>query len=237
LNEISSTGLYKNNSAFLSMNIYEFEMICEFLRLPSILFHYLEMRLTSHQNNIYHAYNEISFLAQYLHTGNFYPPLDDDGKPVNFFLINPAILNSFDEYYLKGTDRPDFKIEPEFLDIVRTLEYFKPNGYSDIAMELLNLDKKHRKILLQSIHNIIEITKKDGKMQDFSIVFDHLEGHKVGFTIFSEVGKKQSVTILPTFCNIKKHETKSKKWIGLGIDVTNTNFFINLFFYIDQIQE
>lgn len=234
LNEISSTGLYKNNSALLSMNIYEFEVLCEFLRLPSILFHYLDMRLSSHRDNVYHAFDEMSFLAHYLQTGNFYLPLDDEGKPVNFAMIDAAILDSFDEYYLKGTGRPEFKIEAEFLDIVRTLEYLKPKGYSDIVMELLDLDKKPRKMMLQSIEKIIGMTKNDGKKHDFSVVFDHLDGYKVGFTIFSEVGRKESETVLPSYCYIKKYQTKSKKWIGFGIDITDTNFFVNIFCYMDN---
>lgn len=228
LKELQSLGLFVDNEFPWSVNINELDILTKHILSPTIFIHYLERRLTAIDENVFHAFDELSFLGWYLKHGNFYIP--DKQKP-NKVSLASGWASVFDNYYLFGKECPRLFIEEDLLKIIRVLESLNPVGYTEIASSLLDFDHNDRKLIVDKMNELIELSKKDHKPHDFSILFkDDLD---TGFTFMTVVGRLGLRERLGSYCVMKKYKSRTRKWIGMARDVLDERWYVNEFAYFD----
>jgi len=91
-------------------------------------------------------------------------------------------------------------------------------GYTDVAGILLDFSPALRTEIGRRIVETVESAAKDNKPHDFSVVDKE---SACGFTYMvnaaSELKNK-----LPSYCKLKKYQTKQERWLGLGKDITRS---------------
>lgn len=231
LKNLQSLGLFAENEYPWSVSLFELDHVTKHIPSPTIFIHYLERRLAAQGENIFYAFDELSFLAWYLEKGNFYTPVTKDSKKFNLVLLDGSMVADFDDHYLYGKDAPKLKIEPGLLKIIRILEKLHPVGYSNVASTLLDFDHQAREFILKNINELIEKTKTDRKAHDFTVLYKDVVD--TGFTFMTQCGRERLTAKLGTYCAVKKYQTKTKRWIGIGSDVLDNEWFVNEFAYFD----
>ncbi len=231
LKQLQSLGLFENNEYPWSVNLFELDIITRHIPSPTIFIHYLEKRLSAQDENIFHSFDELTFFGWYLEKGNFYVPTMDEGKTPNFVSLDGSWVAIFDDHYLEGKDAPKLKIEPDLVKIIRILEVLHPVGYSNIASALLDFNHQARELILRKMNELINKTKKDLKKHDFTEVFNEILD--TGFTFITQCGRKGLREGLDSYCVMKKYQMKTKRWIGIGRDVLDDEWFVNEFVYLD----
>ena len=231
LKRLQSLGLFTENEYPWSVNLFELDLITRHIPSPIIFIHYLEKRLSAQDENIFHSLDELSFLAWYLEKGNFYVPLADDGKTPNLVSLSGSWAAIFDDHYLYDKDDPKLKIEPDLLKIIKILEVLHQVGYSNIASALLDFDHRNRELILRKINKFIKKTKKDQKKHNFTVLYK--EAFNTGFTFVAQCGRDGLRESLGPYCAMKKYQTKTKRWIGIGRDVLDDEWFVNEFVNLD----
>ena len=136
----------------------------------------------------------------------------------------------FDNHYLYGKDTPQLKIEPDLVEIIRILEVLHPVGHTNIASALLDFDHQARELILKKMNELINKTKKDRKKHDFTVLYKEID---TGFTFMTQCGKEGLIERLGSYCVIKKYQTKTRRWIGIGRDVLDDKWFVNEFVYLN----
>jgi len=230
LKRLQSLGLFEKNEYPWSVNLFELDLITRHIPSPTIFIHYLEKRLSAQDENIFHAFDELTFFAWYLEKGNFYVPITDKGETPNFVSLDGSWVAMFDDHYLYGKDTPQLKIEPDLVKIIRILEVLHPVGYSNIASALLDFDHQARGLILKNMNELINKTKKDRKKHDFTVLYKEID---TGFTFVTQCGREGLRERLGTYCAMKKYQTKTRRWIGIGRDVLDDEWFVNEFLYLD----
>jgi hypothetical protein len=192
----------------------------------------LKRRLEALSEDVFFASDELSFFAWYLDHGNFYIPVEDDGKPCDLIGLCADFVGRFDNHYLFNGPAPKLNIEPGLQEIIGILETLRPRGYSDIACFLLDLPHEARKELLKNIDLVIGKTKSDGKYHNFTILYkDKLD---CGVTFMSQCGRQSLEKKLVSYCVMKKYQQKVRRWLGMGRDILDNDWYINEFLYIDS---
>lgn len=232
LRTLQSLGLFADNEYPWSVSIYELEIISKLIEYPSVFIHYLEKRMVAIEDNLFRAFDEISIFSYYLERGNLNPPLTEEGeKPFDFVSLDPEFIRPFDEHYLNGGKAPELFIEPEFHKIVRDLERLKPENYTIIISAFLDLEHNNREYIIKNINEIIRRTKEDHGFHDFTVVFQRK--FDIGFTFITSVGRYGLRDRLIEYCEIKKYQIKSRRWIGIGIDIFDKEYFANEILYFN----
>ena len=231
LKRLQSLGLFAENEYPWSVNLFELDLVTRHIPSKTIFIHYLERRLAAQDEDIFHSFDELSFFSWYLENGNFYVPLTDDSRTPNIVSLDGSCAAIFDDHYLHGKKAPELKIEPELVKIIRILEILHPVGHSDIASALLDFDHKARELILKNINKLIERTKKDHMKHDCTVLYkDALD---MGFTFMTQCGREELRERLGFYCALKKYQTKTKRWIGIGRDALDDEWLVNEFFYLD----
>jgi len=230
LKRLQSLGLFEKNEYPWSVNLFELDLITRHIPSPTIFIHYLEKRLLAQDENIFHAFDELTFFAWYLEKGNFYVPKLDEGKTPDLVSLDGSWVAMFDDHYLYGKDTPQLKIEPDLVKIIRILEVLHPVGYSNIASALLDFDHQARGLILKNMNELINKTKKDQKKHDFTVLYKEIN---TGFTFITQCGRERLKERLSSYCAIKKYQTKTRRWIGIGKDVLDDEWFVSEFLYLD----
>ena len=231
LKNLRTLGLFIENEYPWSVQINELDLVMRHIPSPTIFIHYLENRLKAIDENVFHAYDELSFLGWYLKKGNFLIPRDKNGEKPNLLELASDWTTAFDDHYLFGKEKPELVIEDGLLRILRILEYLNPVGYSDIASVLLDFDHEARRLITAKINDLIALSKSDREPHDFSVIYkDDLD---IGLSFMTLVGRDGLRERLGSYCAMKKYQTKTKKWLGLGRDVLDDKWFVNEFAFFN----
>jgi len=230
LKSLENLGLFSKYDYPWSVNLFEFEIISKFLNYPAIFIHYIERRLDAQDQNNISTFDELSYLGVYLERGNFDFPTEDDKKKV-MISLDPEFLSDFDDHYLLGKKSPQLKIEKEIKRIINELENLRPNNFTRMTNVLLDLNHESRTNFIKYLKKCIAETQIDGKRHDFSIV---VEPKKIGITVFSQIGRDNLLMHLASFCELKKYQVKSDSWIGFGIDVLDSKYLVNEYFFDNE---
>lgn len=231
LKALQSLGLFVDDEYPWSVNLFELDLITRHMPSPTVFIHYLERRLEAQDQDVFRAFDELTLFAWYLQNGNFYVPRPEEGKPPGRIFLDSSFVGAFDDHYLFGQPSPELKIEPDLLHIIRILEKLHPIGYSKIASAFLDLDHQARALILEKMHQLINLTKRDKKDHDFTAVYkDVLD---MGFTFVTQCGKNGLTEKLVSYCQMKKYETKRRKWLGIGRDTSDDEWLVNEFVYLD----
>lgn len=236
LRNIESLGLFSKSDFPWSINLFELDIVTQVLNSPAIFIHYLERRLKAQEENIFSAFDELTFLGFYLEHGNFNLTSKDGSKPMKI-VLDTEFLDVFDKHYLIGEEAPKLKIETEIQEILHELEELRRDGYTGIANVLLDLSHTARIEIINSINEICARAKNDDRFHDFSVVTGgNITGNTVvtGITVIAKKGREKILNRLAMHCQLKKYQHKADCWVGLGIDVCDSNHLIHEFYFIER---
>lgn len=229
LKNIESLGIFSKSEYPWSVNLFELDIITRHIDSPAIFIHYIERRLKAQDDNLFLAFDELSFLGFYLEWGNFNIYLEDGTIPTKIYL-EPEFLEGFDQYYLYGGDKPELKIEKGIKEIINELEQLRTGGFTNITNALLDLDHPSRDYLIESIEKMCNLTQNDGKWHSFSVMF---RKNKMGIAVFSQKGRENLSAHLSSLCQLKKYQCQADCWIGFGIDILDSNHLIQEYIFDD----
>jgi len=230
LKQLQSLGLFEKNEYPWSVNLFELDLITRHIPSPTIFIHYLEKRLSAQDENIFHASDELTFVAWYLENGNFYIPRTDKGETPDIISLDGSCVKIFDDHYLLGKNPPQLKIESDLVNVIKILEELHPVGYSNIACALLDFDHQTRGLILENMNELINKTKKDREKHSFTLISKKID---TAFTFMTQCGREGLSESLYSYCLMKKYQTKTKRWIGIGRDVLDDKWFVNEFLFLD----
>lgn len=222
---LRSLGMFSDEEYLWSISIFDLDLITQYFSSPTIFIHYIESRILA---PLFFAFEELSFLGYYLDQGNFtvYPI---DGK-IPRIMITPEHLVKFDEYYLQGGEKPELKIEDEFLKILLDLERIMPENHREISNAFLDLRHDLRDQLIKGIKRSAYRTSIDGQRHDTMLYGEMIN---TGISVITNTETENLRDDLLLFCKnfIKKYHAKS--WIGIGIDILDTQHYACEFVYVE----
>lgn len=223
LNNTNEINLFKSEELPLCVNVQEFEIMTQYLASPSIFFHYLKNRLKAQKDEIFRAYDELSYLSYYMKIGNFIAR-DKEGKEVQMAIIDPEWIKGFDDFYNGVGPRPQLHIHPKLLQIIKESEELNYLGHSTILSHLMNFGHQSLNQLFMHMETAERKTLADRKMHSVSIVPPF---EKAGVAFFSTWGPLRYEDRMPDFCYLKKYQSKSDYWIGISKNVKDKKWTIN----------
>jgi len=231
LKNIESLGIFSNSEYPWSVTLFDLDIITRHIQSPAVFIHYIERRLAVQEENQLFAIDELTFLSYYLEHGNFDIDTDSESEPDIIFFDPSGYLKKFDQYYLDGKEKPTLLIENEIEKIINELEQVRQEGFTNLTNTLLDLDHSTRGELLKYIQIIRDRTIKDGKRHDFSLLTKH---KNIGVTVFSQMGNQELVNNLSLHCELKKYQCHANRWIGLGINVLDSEHIISSYIYFEE---
>jgi len=228
LKKLRALGLFKDDEYPWTIDLFELDIITRHVLSPTIFIHYLERRLDAQIEDNFLGADELAYFSWYLQIGNFYSfPIKDD--KTDAIGLSGELVEPFNDHYSYGKDPPKLKIEPELLEMIKSLELLRDKGYSNVTSILLDLDHTTRELLLNKIQNTINKTLKDGKRHDTLIVYPIL---KIGITFLSFPKHDDLKENLVEYCMIQKYEAKVDRWLGIGRDTSDPSWHISEFVFL-----
>lgn len=223
---LKTLNMFKEDEYLWSISLFDLDLITQYFSTPLTFIHYIESRLRA---PMFFAFDEISFLGYYLQQGNFtvYPI---DGK-IPFITLTPEYLVEFDQYYLKGEEKPKLEIEDDILKLVQDLERLTPENFIQISNAILDLRHNLREELIKGIKRASSKTSIDGKRHDTLL---YLKPLKTGISVFTQIGTSNLHSNLQDFCNYCKNNYDANCWIGIGIDILDRKHFAQEFVFVDN---
>jgi hypothetical protein len=228
--QLKDIGLLEVGELLWSVNIQELDLISRFLTNPSIFLHYIQRRLAAQEEGAFFGVDELSYLGWYLERGNFYVPSMEDGKP-NMVGIDAGFIGVFDDHFQRNKPAPTLKIPKGYLRIIETLERVGTDLYPQITSALLDLEYAQKETVLQILKKIAKQARTDSSVHDASFTFT--EPAPTGITLLAQKGRVQMVDRMSFLALKNKYASKMKKWIALGIDVDDNDWFVNEFALFD----
>lgn len=229
LKRLESLNLFGESVRLWSVNLFELDIVTRHIPSPTILIHFLQQRLDAQKEGVFHSFDELGFFGRYLDVGNFYIGVTESGEIPEMIVIDGR--NSlFDNHYTFGEDPPQLKIQSELLEIIQSIESEQVVGYSRLACALLDFPHHVREAILAGMKKFTMHTRDDKAEHDFTVTDNNIS---TGLTFMSHWESSSIKDHLATYCLLKKHQTKMKRWIGLGKDATNMQTFADVFLYIE----
>lgn len=200
----------------LLFNLHDLEVICDLAEPPSLMPHFLQRRALLAERRIFHASDELDYFMLYLNQGLRMDEFEGE-RPDIVHIGNQT--DALEAYYwsLEGlrspAPKPCRELPPEIQRIFRFLDRKRPVGFVSASMMLLDM----REETLEKIESLlcqIRLRSADGRLHDFSMLSG---GH--GITVMTAPRSQRGMLVrkLDCHCQLKKYETKSCAWLGLGI--------------------
>ncbi len=227
LKNIDSLDIFSHSEYPWSVTLFDLDIITRHIKSPAVFIHYIERRLEVQTENLLFAIDELTFLNYYLEHGNFNIDSDEKSKHDLILIDSRGYLKKFDQYYLEGKEEPTLLIENEIKDIISELEQTQQEGFTDITNALLDLHHETRKKLINLIQTIRDKTLIDGQRHDFSC----FTNNNIGITGISQRGSENLINLLSLLCPLKKYQCQANRWIGLGINVLDSEHIISSYLY------
>ncbi len=229
LGDLRKLDIIKNNDYPWSVNLFELDLITQYLKIPALFLHYVQRRIDVIEKNRLMAFDDLSFLGLYLRHGNFEMITPEDEKFTGI-LLEPEFLEEFDQHYLFGQPPPKLEIEPETLELISSLERLNQNNYTNITNVFLDLNHKSRQFIFSKIRKMKFDTSLDGKNRYFSY---YKSDKNVGFSFLVDINREDLQDNLYSYSLLSKYNCKAKIWIGIGIDILDKSFFAHELLYFD----
>jgi len=221
LYQLKELGLFEEGDLPWAVSLTDLRVISELVEYPCQFVHYLLRRQKLNELGKIQAFDELDLFSHYLQEGLLFDKVfKEEDPPDSIFLTSYTTM--LDDYYLyitgqRKTPAPKpTQFMPEVMrEIIAELESNHPSGYLDIACALLDMGENARRFFANNVTKLRRRTLEDGDFHDFSFIFSE---SRLGFTYMfapSEQAKELEKR-LQMYCNLKKYQTKSDFWFGLG---------------------
>jgi hypothetical protein len=220
LYKLQEIDLFKESEFPWTVALSDLRVISEIVEFPSQIVHYLERRHRLNELGFAEAHDELDWFGYYLMEGLYFEDINRQDKPFIFNLL--SYTTEFDDYYFYRTGQrktPASKPTQPMPDLLRKvlaeLEAAHPEGYLRATCTLLNMNQETREDFADKFTALREQTLKDQQLHDFTLGFS---GPSFGITcMFAPVHMAPYLEDrLAKYCILKKYQTKSDLWIGLG---------------------
>jgi len=208
----------ENDPYPIILTSFDLEIISKYLSDPYDFLYYIRQRISLMDHII--AEEEMSALAYHLTTKLYQPPQNQ------YILISQDFAKLIDRNYYPmnvGIDLPDDgdRIKSrwknaKFDELCNCVKQASKAKVTDIIFYLLDWSGDVRDNLVNLIEHSKRKTVVDGKIHDFSLVGDGKLSGGVTYISLNSNNVDELNSELLTLCKIKKHNTKSKVWLGIG---------------------
>lgn len=228
LYKLKGLGLFGSEELPWAVSLADLRVISEMIEFPSQFVHYLERRKRINEIARIKAHDELDWLGHYLKEGLYFDEMfAREDAPSIFNLLHYS--TEFDSYYLYETgqrrtvvDKPCQTMPAICRQLLNELEANHPLGYSRACGAILDLSGQAKGQLADVIHAQMVRTKADNGLHDFTLI---TKSTRTGITImFSRSERSPEMRDkLKVYCDLKKYQTESNLWIGIGINVDCSN--------------
>jgi hypothetical protein len=218
LHQVKDLGIFAEGDLPWAVHLLDLRVVCELIEFPSQFVHYLQRRLRLNELKEVVAHDELDWLGNYLRQGLYFDKFLVDKKPDRLSVgSHTTEIDSYYMYLAGGRKTPASKprqpMPDGFRHLLEELEENNGEGYVAVAMSLLELGGRERKLLAKHMVRCREQSKRDRKVHDFSLDFD-----RFGLTVMSSVGlsKEEFEFRLRTWTQVKKYRSKRECWVTVG---------------------
>lgn len=221
LYRLQDMDLFTEGDLPWAVSLTDLRVISELVEFPGQFVHYLKMRQRLNELGRVKAHDELDWFGHYLKEGLFFDDIFEQPDAPSFFKLLPY-TTAFDDYYFyitgqRKTPAPKPKQPmPEIMrQVLAELETHHLPGYLDAARALLDMDGHTREAFAENVTKRRECTSRDLSFHDFSL---KLGKPNFGITYMFAHSKhvSQLQKRLTGYCTLKKYQTKSNLWVGLG---------------------
>ena len=232
LPRIAPPEIFQRGEYPWALSINDLETVAEFMETPSQLFDYLKRRAALVADGRFRLHDEWDLLGVYL-SGHLSP---DDPAYSGYQHITLVGSDSDIDRYLRAREEPalprrDFprrSLPATISRLVRQIDECGQAGRSDFLVELLGLPDPTLIAVGRHLDGLTALTSSDRSRHSFSVLsLDGLTGFAAVCTYGDPEGLKRSLVAL---CMAKKYETRAKVWLGVGLDASESNPLLWIFF-------
>jgi hypothetical protein len=214
----------------LFLTMFDLELLTHYLIDPYDFLYYIRQRISL--MDFFIADEEMYFLGYHLMHKLWKKP------GINYIAIDPYYGQIIDRNYyplkagIEVSDEGDAikkRIRnDEFDKLCDKLKSVNKPKIIDIIFCLLDWSDDAIEYLIKNIIKTKELTIKDEKMHDFSVLSDGIILNQTGLTYISSnlENREDLKNLLLNFCQIKKYREKADFWIGFG-SLKNSNEIID----------
>ncbi len=229
LYQLRDLGLFSDGDLPWAVSLADLRAISEVIEFPSQLVDYLNRRRRLNELGRLVAHDELDWFGHYLKEGLIFDHIfENEGGPDRMQLLSYTTeLDSYFFYKMGARNtpapRPCQPMPRMMREVLSDLEQHHPPGYLATACALLDMSSEAREQFATSVEKCHQLCKSDGRLHDFTMILGEMEiCITCMFATASSAEKLQQR--LPGYCQMKKYQTKSDKWVGIGflVDVSGT---------------
>lgn len=219
--QLQDLGLFSEGDLPWAVCLTDLRVISEVIEFPSQLIHYLTRRHRLNELGRIETHDELDWLGHYLCEGLYFEDIlaDQDESSVVRLL---SYTTDLDNYYLYTTGqrktpapKPTQPMPEVMRHILTELEAHHPDGYLDAACLLLDMGSDSREAFVEHVIRQRELALQEEDSRDFSMVFSE-ERFGLTYMFAPSIQVSNLKSRLPAYCQMKKYQTKSNLWVGLG---------------------
>lgn len=221
--ELEETGLLPEETPTpWALSLYELELICDLTEYPAMLIHFLRRRARLNELRRVRASDELDWWMHYLEQGLFFEEdLEAEPDLDGIFLLSQT--DALDAYYLwrrghrtKKAKKPRQRLPGALRSLLDALRDSALPGHVEASVALLEFNGQGRREFPRSFKRIRETTRADGEFHDLSITISGRAS--LGITCLTAPGSDRGELEqrLAFLVRVKKHQTRLRRWVGLG---------------------
>ena len=220
--------------AAITVGIFDLELLTYYLRDPFEFLYYLKQR--SLLDDIYFGQSEIDLLAYHLKQKLSAPKDEKSGKPIDGMLVQ-GMGGLIDAHFpsargdvpkTKAMEKLHSKWEnSDFQEIINQLKASKQSGFTDAIFFLYDLAGGAADRFILAAKDLKAKCLREEKSLRMGVV----SRDQKGFSYVCDYRDEGKLTEhLTEYCAVRKYQTKSDMWLGLGGIATSDRLFDRVIF-------
>lgn len=212
-----------------SVSVFHLDTITQLIQSPSIFIHYIEQRLFTQDREVFFTLDEITSLGLYLDVGIIHQLKQSEmPRPIMFFM---EWRKSIDDYFEKNENKPEIQRNLTILKLIDFLERIAPIGFTEITSILLDMPNDMAKLIEKNMDDAIKRAREKNHSTDFSIVVPNPE---LGISFMASHKLEGLHDRLFHYCRLKKYDQKIDRWIGIGKNISDNEWFVDQLIYLND---
>lgn len=222
LHRLVDFGVIEGANLPWAVSYLDLAVIADAVEFPAQMLHYLKRRQRVNELGFVRALDELDWFGHYLKEGLYFERLTETtGKATGKFLWNIiGHSQDLDAHYMYD-DRYEGEQPPiprqympaSMREMLLELENSQPHGYLHVSLALLDLSWQARDNLFTNIDELIRRTTLDGTNHNMTMLLDDGQG---GLTFMCDVDRNRLQKHLHAYCQLKKYQSHSSNWVGIG---------------------
>lgn len=212
-----------------SVSVFHLDTITQLIPSPSIFIHYIEQRLFTQDQEVFFTLDEITLLGLYLEIGIIHQLKQNEmPRPIMFFM---EWRKPIDDYFEKNENKPEIQRNPTILKLVDFLERTASIGFTEVTSILLNMSSDITELIEKNMDDAIKRAREKNYSTDFSIVAPN-PGLGISFMTSDKLEGLHDK--LFHYCRLKKYDQKIDRWIGIGKNINDNEWFVDQLIYLNN---